>query len=98
MKIWRPPSQSELTPMLFNTGLNHLGLEASIYKWRPADQSSITLMQYKLYLCYLALQVSKYCIKNKIYCFLYSYSNYKQRSRGYSHTQIYTSTNGGHLD
>ena len=27
---WRPPSLSELTPMLFNTGLIHLGSEASI--------------------------------------------------------------------
>ena len=26
--IWKPPSQRELTPMLFNTGLTHLGLEA----------------------------------------------------------------------
>ena len=26
---WRPPSLSELTPMLFNTGLSHLGSEAS---------------------------------------------------------------------
>ena len=29
--IWRPPSLSELTPMIFNTGLTHLGSEASIY-------------------------------------------------------------------
>ena len=29
--IWRPPSQSELTPMVFNTGLTHLGSDASIY-------------------------------------------------------------------
>ena len=28
--IWRPPSLSELTPMIFNTGLTHLGSEASI--------------------------------------------------------------------
>ena len=28
---WRHPSLSELTPMLFNTGLTHLGLEASKY-------------------------------------------------------------------
>ena len=28
--IWRPPSQRELTSMIFNTGLTHLGLEASI--------------------------------------------------------------------
>ena len=26
---WRSPSQSELTPMLFNMGLIHLGSEAS---------------------------------------------------------------------
>ena len=29
--IWRPPSLSELTPMIFNTGLTHLGSEASNY-------------------------------------------------------------------
>ena len=29
--IWRPPSLSELTPKLFNTGLTHLGFEAFIY-------------------------------------------------------------------
>ena len=28
---WRPPSLSELTPIVFNTGLTHLGSEASIY-------------------------------------------------------------------
>ena len=28
---WRPPSLSELTPMVFNTGLTHLGSEASKY-------------------------------------------------------------------
>ena len=28
---WRPPSLSELTPMVFNTGLTHLGLKATIY-------------------------------------------------------------------
>ena len=29
--IWELPSQSELTPMIFDTGLTHLGTEASIY-------------------------------------------------------------------
>ena len=29
--IWRPHSLSELTPMISNIGLTHLGLEASIY-------------------------------------------------------------------
>ena len=29
---WRPPRLGELTPMLFNTGLTHLGLEASEYQ------------------------------------------------------------------
>ena len=28
---WRPSSLSELTPMLFNMGLTHLGSEASNY-------------------------------------------------------------------
>ena len=30
--IWMPPSQSELTPILFNMGLTHLGSEA--FKFR----------------------------------------------------------------
>ena len=30
--IWRPPSLSELTPMIFNTGLTHLGSESSVCK------------------------------------------------------------------
>ena len=32
---WTPPSLSELTPMIFNMGLTHLGLEASnsYMKW-----------------------------------------------------------------
>ena len=29
--MWRPPSLSELTQMLFNTGLTHLGSEVSMY-------------------------------------------------------------------
>ena len=29
--IWRPPRLSELTPMIFNLGLTHLGLEDSTY-------------------------------------------------------------------
>ena len=29
--IWRPSILSELTPMIFNTELTHLGLEASVY-------------------------------------------------------------------
>ena len=29
--IWRPPSLNELTPMLFDNGLAHLGSETSIY-------------------------------------------------------------------
>ena len=28
---WRPPSQIELTPMIFNMGLTHLDSEASNY-------------------------------------------------------------------
>ena len=32
--IWRCLSLSELTPMIFNTGLTHLGTEASIYSWK----------------------------------------------------------------
>ena len=30
----RPPSLSELTPMIFNTGLTHLGSEASISSYK----------------------------------------------------------------
>ena len=29
--IWRPPSQSALTPIIFNMGLSHLGLEVFNY-------------------------------------------------------------------
>ena len=29
--IWSPSSRSELTPMIFNMELTHLGSEASIY-------------------------------------------------------------------
>ena len=29
--IWRPPSLSELTPIIFSAGLTHLGSETSIY-------------------------------------------------------------------
>ena len=29
--IWRPPSLSKLTPVVFNTGLTHLGSDASKY-------------------------------------------------------------------
>ena len=29
INIWRPPSLSELTPMISNKGLTHLGSEAS---------------------------------------------------------------------
>ena len=29
--MWKPPSLSELTPMIFNKGVTHLGSEASIY-------------------------------------------------------------------
>ena len=29
-----PPNQSELTPMIINMGLTHLGSEASIYMYR----------------------------------------------------------------
>ena len=29
--IWRPPSLSELSPMIFSMGLTHLGSEATIY-------------------------------------------------------------------
>ena len=38
MIIWRPPSLSELTPMVYNTGLTHLGSEASIYIRLPTKQ------------------------------------------------------------
>ena len=31
-EICRPSSLSELTPMIFNTGLTHLGSDASIYQ------------------------------------------------------------------
>ena len=42
MTIWRPPSQSELTSMIFNTGLTPLGSEASIYSIYTHELSSQT--------------------------------------------------------
>ena len=39
-KNYRPPSLSELTPMLSNTGLTHLDSEASNY--RPVRQNDVT--------------------------------------------------------
>ena len=32
IQLWRPPSLSELTPMIFDMGLTHLGSEASKYQ------------------------------------------------------------------
>ena len=29
--IWRPPSLSKLTPMIFESGLTHIGSDASIF-------------------------------------------------------------------
>ena len=43
--ILRSPSLSELTPMIFNTGLIHLGSEASI--WGPNISSSSTFWNWK---------------------------------------------------
>ena len=38
--IWMHPSLSELTPMLFNMGLTHLGSEAFIYRLDYIDSKS----------------------------------------------------------
>ena len=41
--IWRPPSLSELTPIIFITGLTHLGSEASIESNNIPTQSQAHL-------------------------------------------------------
>ena len=41
--IWMPPSLSELTQMISDTGLTHLGLEASIWSDLPRHINSIII-------------------------------------------------------
>ena len=41
--IWRPPTLSELTPMMFNMGLTHLGSEASICLSRITEYGCLYL-------------------------------------------------------
>ena len=38
---WRPPSLSDLIPMVFNTGLTHLGSEASNYTAKFSKKNKI---------------------------------------------------------
>ena len=57
--IWRPPSQSELTPKIFDMGLTHLGSEAfnilpnmakqiiMILNWMSPSLSELTQKQYQ---------------------------------------------------
>ena len=52
--IWRPSSLSELTPIMFNMGLTHLGSEASIcdikyYKYEYV----IIIIYYELFAYFL---------------------------------------------
>ena len=48
---WKPPSLGELTPMIFNTGLTHLGSEASKYVLKLINYSkmSVMIIRYFLY-------------------------------------------------
>ena len=45
MMKWRLPSLSELTPMVFNTGLTYLGLEASKYEYEYKKTPIIKVIQ-----------------------------------------------------
>ena len=53
--IWRPPSLSELTQMIFNKGLTHLGSEASIYHFYSIIWINLKLLSYRGngFICYI---------------------------------------------
>ena len=42
---WRPPSLSELTQMIFNVGLTHLGSETSNYLNLPENHHVLQLFK-----------------------------------------------------
>ena len=59
---------SELTPMIFNTGLTHLGSETSKYRlsfnpciWKLAWKSDTTNVHIAIQLCQFALQIFICC-------------------------------------
>ena len=72
--IWRPPSLSELTPVVFITGLTHFGLEASICIWNidvlsiAIDFSQIVLWKFGSFMFYKELF---YVITNIVFLLLY---------------------------
>ena len=45
---WSPPSQSELTPIVFNTGLTHLGSEAFISSLELVDELFVHINKFHL--------------------------------------------------
>ena len=53
--IWRPPSLSELTPIILNIELTYLGKEASIYNFK--------ILPYIFQKNFILLYISKYIIK-----------------------------------
>ena len=63
---WRPPSLSELTPMLFNTGLTHLGSEAS-------NSISLGLLSYmlasRLYILWKYINISVFFLPREVISF-----------------------------
>ena len=54
---WRPPNQSKLTPMIFNMGLAHLGLETSKYCIFKVIYSTVMLSFVSLGQILLALEM-----------------------------------------
>ena len=81
LNIWRPPSLSELTPMLFNMGLTHLGSETSIYT-EYLYIYSIEMLVKSLFLNtlsknhrqqYLATLSAILCLRSSKYTFLLSF-------------------------
>ena len=54
--IWMPPSLSELTPMIFNMGLTHLGSEAS--KYIGDQQSRLSKQSFKRLSILMIISVS----------------------------------------
>ena len=61
--IWRPPSLSELTPMIFNIGLIHLGLEASIkyilFQLKKLSKTNI-------FFCFFTLKMDELILKESV--------------------------------
>ena len=58
---WRPQNLSELTPMISNTGLTHLGSKSSMY-----SQYTIILHELYSFLYFIGIKFIQIKTKNKI--------------------------------